>query len=110
MGENRWQLGSTHQINSKLPIGGVFWLIADNDPIHMFLCHCPQYAAIFFAFERAFHRRAQERDTQLLGSLPQLIYRRLAPYLARTEESMLAGQLRAGSANAYPRSRARPRN
>ena len=57
-GENRRQLRGTHQINNKLPVGGVFWLITDDDPVDMFLRHGPQYAALFFALDRAFEGRA----------------------------------------------------
>src|SRR6516162_2712075 len=90
VGEHRWQLCGTHQINNKLSVGDeVFWLITNNDSIYMFLRHCPQYATIFFGLDRAFDGRAQERDTQLLGSFPQRICVRLAPYLTRTEEPYL---------------------
>src|SRR6516164_5088173 len=89
VGENRWQLGGMHQINNKLPVVCVFCLFTDDDPVDVFLRHCPQHAAIFFGLDRAFERRAQKRDTQLLGSLPHRISRRLAPYLTRSEEPHL---------------------
>jgi hypothetical protein len=54
-------------------LGEVFWLITDDNPVDLFLRHFPQYAAIFFGLDRAFHGRAYERDAQLLGSLPNYV-------------------------------------
>src|SRR5262249_17967190 len=80
IGKNRWQPGTRRQINNKVTVVDVFPLIADDDSIHMFLCHRLKYAPIFSLLNRGFDWRADERHMQLLSSFPQRVRMRQFPY------------------------------
>jgi hypothetical protein len=85
VGENRRQLGDTHQINNKLPVGEVFWLIADDNPV---TCSCTiapitrRYSSAWIGLSMGGPRR---EITQLLGSLPRHVRLRRAGPAAITK-------------------------